>query len=259
MSKRRRIFILATVTLGCITILPACDGLFEGVYDKPGDNGGEAASGQLHIDATAWDEWHYIDLRRVETANADNLWQTFKVPAAEGNETAVHPDTETTGIYTYWYDVYGEGISRHEFRSFQQTAQQGEPEEWTIAVYRDNVRTNGCGVHATGYTSIDQLPTSREYLEQLSYTPDSWNETDVWTERDKMLSGIIGCQGISINTVLSSWLAVEIPPMPPTYSMDSRVYVLRLDDGTYAALQLADYMNSEGVKCHLTINYKYPL
>ena len=47
--------------------------------------------------------------------------------------------------------------------------------------------------------------------------------------------------------------------MPPTYSMDSRVYVLRLGDGTYAALQLADYMNCEGVKCHLTINYKYPL
>ena len=46
--------------------------------------------------------------------------------------------------------------------------------------------------------------------------------------------------------------------MPPEFSMDSRVFVLRLNDGTYAALQLDNYLSPQGEKCFMTINYKYP-
>lgn len=46
--------------------------------------------------------------------------------------------------------------------------------------------------------------------------------------------------------------------MPPDYIPNKHVFILRLADGTYAALQLADFISPEGKKCFLTINYKYP-
>ena len=39
---------------------------------------------------------------------------------------------------------------------------------------------------------------------------------------------------------------------------DSFTKVCENADGTYAALQLANFVSPEGKKCFLTINYKYP-
>lgn len=121
------------------------------------------------------------------------------------------------------------------------------------------VRTNGGAVARTEFTDMEQLPSSRDFYEALEYTPDEWNEQDVWIIQDRMLSGLIGNQGIEINNVLSSWLRIDIPPMPPAFTPDTRVFVLRLRDGSYAALQLVDYQSQTGVKCCLTLKYKYPL
>lgn len=46
--------------------------------------------------------------------------------------------------------------------------------------------------------------------------------------------------------------------MPPAYVKNNHVFILRLSDGTCAALQLEDYLSPSGKKCYLTINYKYP-
>ena len=73
-----------------------------------------------------------------------------------------------------------------------------------------------------------------------------------------MLLGSVPSQGIAINKVLSSWLSMEIPPMPPSFSLNNHVFILRLKDGTYAAIQLENYLSPKGVKCWMTINYKYP-
>ena len=41
--------------------------------------------------------------------------------------------------------------------------------------------------------------------------------------------------------------------------MSGRVYVIRMKDGTCAAVKLDNYMNTAGVKGYLTIYYIYPL
>lgn len=222
------------------------------------------------MDASDWEKWHYIDLKEVaETVEADpsadisSLWKTYSIPtpsiSAPGEAEEGHPAEGTTGIYTYWYDVFGEGTSNRAFREFAVAERQEEPENWTIAIHRDNVRTNGCSVAVTGLTSIDDLTADLSIIERLQFTPDSWNETDVWVVRDRMLSGMIGNQGIMVNEVLGQWLTMEIPPMPPVYRLNPEVFVVRLPDNTYAALQLTDYIDSSGTKCHLSINYRYPL
>lgn len=247
-------------------LLPGCQGIFPGVYDEALTDKYISQHGRLYIDASDWGEWHYIDLKTVADKteadagfNPSSLWETYGIPAAEDYEISTGSLPGEAGIYTYWYDIFGFGISNHQYCGFSPTEEQAEPDSWTFAVHRNNVRTNGCGVFETSYTSIEQLPKNSEWMECLDYSRDEWNQTDVWAVQDRMLSGLIGNQGIRINTVLSGWLTMLIPPMPPSFVLNNHVFILRLDDGSLAALQLADYMNASGSKCCLTINYKYPL
>ena len=46
--------------------------------------------------------------------------------------------------------------------------------------------------------------------------------------------------------------------MPPSFTLNNHVFIIRLQNGNYAAVQLQNYMNAAGAKCWLTINYKYP-
>ncbi|MDE5842775.1 MAG: HmuY family protein [Muribaculaceae bacterium] len=235
-------------------MLSGCQGILSGVYDDLLESENLYIDGQLYIDASDWGEWHYIDL-----AESYPHWQTYEIPCSGSTVETVMPQSEESGIYTYRYDVFGAGISNYEFREFTPTPKQSEPADWTFAVHRNNVRTNGVGVYETSYTSIAELPDDLNRLEQLDYTEDEWNQTDVWAVQDRMLSGIIGNQGIYINSVLGEWLKMEIPPMPPAFSLNNHVFILKLKDGTFAALQLVDYMSASGTKCCLTINYKYPI
>jgi hypothetical protein len=74
-----------------------------------------------------------------------------------------------------------------------------------------------------------------------------------------MLQGIVGNQRIKINDVLGNWLRLEIPPMPPAFTHNSNVFIVRLADGTYAAIRLKSYIGTSNRKCQLTIEYKYPI
>lgn len=247
------------------TLLPGCQGILSGVYDEPPAEIHTTSAGRLYIDASDWGEWHYIDLHVLADKaddpgfNTSSAWHTFSIPMPDAGTAGTTPSAGQTGIYTYWYDVFGAGISNHEFRSFAATERQAEPANWTFAVHRNNVRTNGGGAYETSFTSIAQLPEDPGWLGDLEYQPDRWNQTDVWAVQDKMLSGLIGNQGIYVNDVLGNWLGIVIPPMPPSFALNNHVFILKLSDGTFAALQLADYVSATGTKCCLTINYKYPL
>ena len=264
-------FTSATYKINCLALLTAvllsgCEGILNGVYDEPVAETRATTEGHLYIDASDWQEWHYINLKAVAQRvsvdtdfNTSSLWETIKIPALGTSEESSDVCKEKAGLYTYWYDVFGLGISNSEFLGFTPTESQPEPEQWTFAVHRNNVRTNGCLVAETEFTSLSQLPADSDWISSLVFTPDEWSQTEVWAVQERMLNGIIGNQGIYINRVLSGWLKMVIPPMPPLYEINRHVFILRLTDGTFAAIQLDDYMNSSGTKCCLSIKYKYPL
>lgn len=242
--------------------LTGCSGLFSDVYDEaPAEEDNYVTvSGELYIDASSWTDWHFIDLdtvaKRTELDslyNPSSAWVTY--PISVDSITSGGKD----GIYTYWYDVFGEGISKREFREFYPTVSQQKPDTWTFAVHRNNVMTNGCSVAATDYDSFDQLPKDISELASLTYNEDTWNESDVWVIQAQMLLGLIGCQGMEINETLSSWLKIDIPPMPPAFTLNSKVFILKTPEGKLAAIQLSNYQSATGTKCVLTINYRYPL
>ena len=234
-------------------LLTACEGLFGGIYDndKVSDDV-ETKAGQIYLDASSWSTWNYIDFATLD----DEEGVEVVVEAIPVDEDA--SNTTGEGIYTYWFDVFGEGLSKNERRDFRPTASQPEPDKWTIAIHREVVRTNGCEVYETTLTSMDDLPASSSAYDNVKFEADTWSENDTWVDQSAMLSGIIGCQGIYINKVLSNWYTCEIPPMPPAYTMNNHVFILRTPEGRYAALQLANHLSPSGTKCCFTINYKYP-
>lgn len=258
----------------CFPVLTACNGIFDDLYDKPEETV-VSAKGQLLIDATSWSDWYYVDLHQLqkltEEGDEDALQKAqteftpYPIPmtstgtsdtSESGHQIAT--SQKKSGQYMYWFDVFGEGIKKNEFRSFTPTAEQTAPDEWSFAVHRNNVRTNGGAVLETTFTSMSELPETSEAFKNMAFQEDEWSENEVWDNQDKMLMCLVPSQGININKVLSSWLAMEIPPMPPSFTLNNHVFILRLHDGTYAALQLENYLSPTGTKCWLTINYKYP-
>lgn len=252
---------LHTVAGVGIMLLTACNGIFDDIYDKPAAV--VPAKGQLIIDATSWTDWYYVDLRQLHRLSEDGDEEALAKAQTEFTAYPI-PMTLTgtadgrSGQYLYWFDVFGEGITKNEFREFTPCDAQTEPEEWSFAVHRNNVRTNGGAVLKTSYTSMDDLPETSEPFHNMTFDADEWSENEVWDSQEQMLLGLVPSQGISVNRTLSSWLGVMIPPMPPSFTHDNHVFVLRLADGTYAALQLENYLSPAGQKCWLTINYKYP-
>lgn len=253
----RKIF-LATIGLLAFT---SCHGILEDIYDEPQEV--VPVEGQLLIDATDWENWYYIDLPKLhelsESGDKEGLMiaQTTHTPyPIPMTLTGAHDGK--SGQYLYWFDVWGEGLKNNKFQEFTPCDAQPEPESWSFAVHRNNVRTNGGGVFETAYTSMSELPENSSAFENAHFSEDEWSENEVWDSQEKMLLSLVPSQGIEINKVLSSWLAMSIPPVPPAFHHNSHIFILRMRDGTYAALQLADYISSEGTKCWLTINYKYP-
>lgn len=250
-------------------IAVSCNGLFSSVYDDADDNKTETTESQIIMDASSWQNWYYISFDSLEVLReqddmeklkyAQTHFTPYPIPMTPtGDKTASHPAQGTTGLYTYWYDIFGQGLSKNEFRAFAPTATQAEPDHWDLAIHYADARTNGGAVLKTSYTSIDDLPASSADFSGTEFTPDEWSESDVWADQTEQLNKILGCQGININKVLSSWLQVEMKSLPPLFTLDSHVFLIRLKSGRYAAVQLKNYMDANGDKGILTINYKYP-
>lgn len=256
-------------------MLCGCNGIDFGVYDDNAGNGNTpnieqtTVTGELYIDASNWKEWHYIDLHAIhdQILNDGSIQETF--PAYPIPLTATDNWDGKSGLFYYWYDIFGQGLqnNRKSDDSFYQkygvsdihTDPQQEPEAWDIAIHRGDVRTNGGAAFMTSLQDIALVESKDAYASE-TFTEDSWNETDVWVVQDYLISQNVGNQAIAINPVLSSWLKLRIPPFPPTYTYNGNVFIVKLKDGKYAALRLKDYVNKDtGVKCCMTIEFKYPL
>lgn len=248
------------------SVLASCEGTFEWVYDNIETEEQTTAEGQIYLDASDWKKWYYIDLPRMaEAAKTDSAYNVnddivaYDIPTeATGQETTEHGERHDIGQYSYYFDVFNEGLKNNHFVSFRPTEAQQEPETWSIAIHRNNVRTNGCGAYETELYDIEKV-SHEMCIAVEEWNEDQWSENEVWDDQETMLTCVIPCQGIEVNRTLSAWLAIEIPPTPPAFTMNSHVMLLRLPDATYAALQLTDYMNAQGKKCCLTIKYKYPI
>ena len=231
-------------------LLAGCNGIFDGIYDEPvrdealqlGFNPvAEEGRYTLVMDARNYDEWIYMDLHRLTLEKRD-------IP------------TTLTGEWdgkSVWARCNVQG-SRYTLLEERQVDTQPEPEEWDLAIHHFDVRTNGGQVLQTGYTSVDDLPENSASFASEGFRLDEWTSHQCIVDFSGMFDYNIWYQASPVNLVLSDWVRMDFSTPPPKYEASRRVYLLRMQDGTVAALHMKSYMSEAGTKGILTIDVKYP-
>ncbi len=132
------------------------------------------------------------------------------------------------------------------------------PQAWDFAIHRYDTKTNGGKVAETDCTELEKTPAPT-LIPESDFVTDIWTENKITVDMSGMMQGNILYAPDYYNACLSQWLDVDTSSMPPSYTLSGKVYVLRLTDGTYAALQLVNFMNDAAIKGYMTINYIYPI
>ena len=132
------------------------------------------------------------------------------------------------------------------------------PENWDFAVHRYDTKTNGGAVVECSATNFGSLPDIGT-IPAEDFVADTWTTNKITVDMSHMMDGIILYAEDYYNPCLSLWLDVDTSTMPPIYTLSGKIYLLRLSDGSYAAIRLANFMNDAAVKGFMTIDYLYPV
>lgn len=155
--------------------------------------------------------------------------------------------------YTQWHY-----ISLKDKKVTTSLYNEDKPAVWDFAVHRYDTKTNSGGVFESTFTDLDEI-TSVSKFSGATFVSDEWTTDKITIDMSQMMDGIILYTEDDFNPCLSKWLDVDKSTMPPVYTLSGKVYILKLDDGTYAALKLTNFMNSSGIKGFMTIDYIYPV
>lgn len=179
----------------------------------------------------------------------NNDYGFIKVDEATNSGTIYIDATQ----YTRWIYI---NFHTHQIDSVEITDDMVEPEAWDLAVHRYDAKTNKGSVQETSFTSLDALVASGA-LPSGNFVADEPSKVTV--DMSGMMDGVILYAESDVNPVLSAWLNVDTSTMPPIYTLSNKVYIVKLKDGTYAAVRLSNFMNDASVKGFMTIDYVYPL
>lgn len=133
-----------------------------------------------------------------------------------------------------------------------------QPENWDFAVHRYDAKTNSASVFETEYYDLTDISSVSKFS-GADFIADEWTTNKITIDMSQMMEGIIKYAEDFYNPSLSKWLNVDTSSMPPVYTLSEKVYILKLQDGTFAALKLSDFMNTSGIKGFMTIDYLYPV
>ena len=233
-----------------LVLLTGCNGMFDGIYDQPPSDASLSLGFTpsdvpnrftIVLDARNYDEWIYLNLHQ--------------------RTMSIHPiPSELTGQWdgkSVWgkYSVYG---TRYNLLEEHPVDTQSEPDDWDLAIHHFDVRTNGGAVLRTDYRHIHELPATTASFDDEAFVPDQWAKHQCIVDFSAMFDHKIWYQASHVNHVLTEWVKMDFSTPPPKYEASNRVYLLRMSDGTIAALRLRSYMSEVGTKGYLTIDVKYP-
>lgn len=155
--------------------------------------------------------------------------------------------------YTEWHyiDLLNKTVTT-------QKTDEKAPASWDFAVHRYDAKTNGGAALESTAADFSSLPPLSAFPE-ADFTADEWTTDRIAIDMSQMMDSIILYTEDYYNPCLSKWFKVDKSTMPPIYTLSGKVYLLRLADGSHAALRLSNYMNSAGVKGFMTIDYLYPV
>ena len=255
MNLRNFINIKLMLMMGMVVIsFPSCTGVLGGLYDEvstemqPGFNNVRPDNtGTIYIDATSYTQWHYIDIES-QTISIEEL------PVPE-----YLPDNK-------------EQDSQNSVQNLNSDKPSGVPENWQFAIHRYDCKTNGGAACETEFTDIRTFIQSinKEGIQKYDFVEDvkasdpqklqDENELGkIVVDMSHMMDGWLGYASSDINLVVGRWLDVNKSQMPPIYTPSGKVYVIKMSDGTYGAIQLRDFKSKKNIKGVMTIDYAWPL
>ena len=171
----------------------------------------------------------------------------------DGTDTVDSKQMKNLDVSAYDRWVY---VSLEDGTSVAKGIEEAAPEKWDIAMHRENVKTNEGSAIMTDVTSFDALTAIPE---GSVFMPDELTYTEVAVDMSQMMQGIIIYDTTEINMVLEDW--VTRSGMPPVYSVQPNVYVVRTKEGKYAKIQFTSYKGGEtgDETGFATFTYAYPV
>ena len=171
----------------------------------------------------------------------------------DGTDTVVSKQMKNLDVSAYDKWVY---VSLEDGTSVAKGIEEAAPEKWDIAMHRENVKTNEGSAIKTYETSFDALTAIPE---GSVFMPDVLTYTEVVIDNSQMMQEIIIYDTTEINMVLEDW--VTRSGMPPVYSVQPNVYVVRTKEGKYAKIQFTSYKGGEtgDETGFATFTYAYPV
>lgn len=149
-------------------------------------------------------------------------------------------------------------IDLHQKQVVSAAVEDKAPADWDFAIHRYDAKTNNGTVAECDATDFNSLPAIKS-LPENAFIPDEWSKNRIIIDLSKMMEGIVVRKDDYYNPCLSKWLHVDTSTMPPIYTPSGKIYILRIKDGSYAAIRLKNYMNDAAVKGFMTIDYLYPV
>lgn len=126
-----------------------------------------------------------------------------------------------------------------------------EPEQWDIALHRNNVKTNGGAAlrtNATKLSALTEIPLGE-------YAQDTITYEDV-VDNSGMMQEVVVYDTTEVNKVLGTWVVRS--GMPPVYTVSPYVYVVRNKDGKYAKVKFSSFKSAMDKTGFATFSYEYP-
>lgn len=247
--KRHLLLRHSTLALSLLA-LTSCHGILDDIYDDaPSDltfsegfhEGKDGNHYVLQLIANNYQEWIFIDLHKKEIERipiplelTDDNWD-----GKSGVTYHLVQGTKYTELSSYYAD------------------RQTDAEEWDLAIHHFDVKTNGGKVGVATSRDITKAASSRPADDEFKC--DVWSDHQVIVDLKEMMGYKIGYQNSYFNPVITQWAVMDFSTPPPTYSSSGDVYILRMADGSEAALQMRTYMSPRGTKGYLTIDIIYPL
>lgn len=197
-----------------------------------------------------------IALTLLSLSSCDSIYDDpSEMPSDSGKENS-YTNIDATS-YTNWvYVNLADGTQTT--LAYDNTADL--PAEWTFAIHRYDIKTNGGGAYRTSYTSIDEVRTAVEkgtfpMPDASEFAADEPGRITI--DMSHMMDGYIDYADAYINKVLSQWLNVDTSSMPPVYTMDGNVYLIRTGEGKTAAVQFTGYSNpyQSNTKGYISFDY----
>lgn len=199
---------------------PSCDGILEDIYDQPAENS------QLELG------FNRVDLQQ--------------------HSGTIYVDATSYMQWNY-IDLHERTVRTADIDTLAPKPYEGE---WDLAIHRYDCKTNGGSALETDFTSLEAFRRQGQWPEGI-YTADV--DSQVIVDMSNMMNNYVSYQPSPLNPVIGQWLNVDKSSMPPVYTLSGKVYLVRLKDGSQAALRLTDFMNEKFDKGFMTIDYIYPV